>query len=108
MSLLFGVAWLLVDTLVFRIDNPYTGKYNLHGLINGGLIVLSSLIGLCMCFSIDNSSVNERPGLERRLAKLAVLYRLVLIVVIVLEVFVVVLILTKGNDYTISSSLLSL
>ena len=108
MSLLFGVAWLLVDTLVFRIDNPYAGKYNLHGLVNGGLMVLSSLIGLCMCFSIDNSSVNERPGLERRLAKLAILYRLVLIVVIVLEVFVVILILTKGNDYTISSSLLSM
>ena len=105
-SLLFGIAWLLVDSFVFRIDNPYTGKYNLHGLINGGLMVLSALIGLCICFSIDNSSVNERPGLERRLAKLAILYRLVFIVVIVLEVFVVVLILTKGNDYTISSSLL--
>ena len=106
-SLLFGVAWLLVDTLLFRIDNPYTGKYNIHGLINGALMVLSSLIGLCVCFSIDNSSVNERPGLERRLSRLAVLYRVIFLVIIVLEVFVVILILTKGNDYKISSSLLS-
>ena len=106
MSLLFGVAWLLVDTLLFRIDNPYTGKYNLHGLINGALMVLSAFTGLCVCFSIDNSSVNERPGLERRLSRLAILYRVIFMIVIVLEALVVILILTKGNDYRISSLLL--
>ena len=104
-NLVFSIGWLLIDVLLFRIDNPYTGKYNFHGLINGALIFIQAVVGLCICYSIDNSSVIDRPGLERRLSNIAIFFRIVFLVVIILEIFVVILVLTKGNDYKISSTL---
>ena len=103
-NLVFAIIWVLLDMLVFRVDNPYTGNfYNYHGLLNAVLIFVQSFIGLCVCWSIDSSSLIDHQGLERRLSNLKIFNRIIFLIVLVLEVLVVILILTKGNDYTIDS-----
>ena len=37
-SIVFGIVWVLVDVFLFRIENPYSGRLNFHGLLNAGLI----------------------------------------------------------------------
>ena len=37
-NITFGVVWVLVDVFLFRIENPYSGRLNFHGLLNAGLI----------------------------------------------------------------------
>ena len=103
-NLVFSVVWILVDVFLFRIENPYSGKLNFHGLLNAALIFIQAVIGMCICYFMKDAEITQ-SGLQRRLANFKVFNRVIFLVNLALEVFVVILILTKGNDYTISSVL---
>ena len=61
-NLVFGICWVLLDVFLFRIENPYSGKMNFHGLLNAALIFVQAIIGICICYLMKEAEITQ-PGL---------------------------------------------